>query len=128
MWLGVDDTDGPDSGCTTFVLSEILAAARELGADLLGEPRLVRLNPNVPFKTRGNAALSAHFGRGRGRPVEVGEAEGEPILAYPRGDRLSRSAAEALEEAAWRVVRACAPTRSSARRAASMGTRVRTAR
>jgi len=29
--------------------------------ELIGFPRLIRLNPNVPFKTRGNGALSIEF-------------------------------------------------------------------
>lgn len=105
MWLGVDDTDGPDSGCTTFVLTEILRAARELGVDLVGEPRLVRLNPNVPFKTRGNGALSARFGRGRGPWTTVGEIDGLPVRAFGRGAPLPERLANAFEEKAWQVVR-----------------------
>ena len=79
MWLGVDDTDGPSGGCTTFVLTEIVDAAQHLGFDLIGDPRLVRLNPNVPWKTRGNGALAARFGHGRGRRRKVGEIAGRPV-------------------------------------------------
>ena len=74
MWIGVDDTDGPNGGCTTHVLTELIRVAADRGFDVLGEPRLVRLNPNVPWKTRGNAALSVRVGRGVGPRARVGRA------------------------------------------------------
>ncbi len=104
MWLGVDDTDGPESGCTTYTLTEILRTARGLGVDLIGAPSLVRLNPNIPWKTRGNAALSARFGRGRGSPKRLGELPEGPLLAHPRGDPLPPTTGERFLEAAWRTV------------------------
>ncbi len=101
MWISVDDTDGPRGGCTTFVLTEIVREARDLGFDLLGYPRLVRLNPNVPWRTRGNAALAARFGHGRGRPIVVGSIGGEPVRAYPTGRSLTAAEAEMLASRAW---------------------------
>ena len=57
--VGIDDTDSPRGGCTTFiasVLSEILD--RRGHVKFLDYPNLIRLNPNVPFKTRGNGAVA----------------------------------------------------------------------
>jgi tRNA(Ile2)-agmatinylcytidine synthase len=82
--LGFDDTDSRRGLCTTFLATEFVREFREW--DLLGYPRLVRLNPNVPWKTRGNGALYLRFGTGRGTPCVVGEIGGEPVLAYPRGE------------------------------------------
>ncbi len=94
MYVGLDDTDSPRGGCTTWVLTELL---RELaGTDLIGFPRLVRLNPNVPFKTRGNAALAAHLGHGSGLPRRVGQFGERALLAYPRGGPLTAAEARAL--------------------------------
>ncbi len=58
--IGIDDTDSPLGGCTTYVGYQL---AREVlkrwGPRVFVDfPRLVRLNPNVPFKTRGNAAVA----------------------------------------------------------------------
>jgi tRNA(Ile2)-agmatinylcytidine synthase len=39
----------------------LVARLIELGSKITGYPRLVRLNPNVPFKTRGNAAVAVEF-------------------------------------------------------------------
>ena len=55
LHIGIDDTDSLDGGCTTWLITEIIAELQEL--DLIGPPRLVRLNPNVPWKTRGNGAV-----------------------------------------------------------------------
>ncbi len=105
MWIGIDDTDSPRGGCTTWVLTELLALARDRDIDLIGLPRLVRLNPNVPWKTRGNAALSARFGRGTGPRTVVGEIDGRIIWSYCHGRELSVPEAAEWESAAWDVVR-----------------------
>lgn len=85
LWIGVDDTDSLRGMCTTFLATEII---RDLTKDhdLIGYPRLVRLNPSIPWKTRGNGAVCLRLGKGRGRPFAVGEIDGHPILSYRRGD------------------------------------------
>ena len=81
--LGFDDTDSREGLCTTWLATEFV---REFGDwDLIGYPRLVRLNPSVPWKTRGNGALCLRFGRGLGTPFAVGEIAGRSIRAFPRG-------------------------------------------
>jgi tRNA(Ile2)-agmatinylcytidine synthase len=105
VWIGIDDTDSPSGGCTTYVLTEVLRAARSVGADLLGEPRLVRLNPNIPWKTRGNAALAARLGLGVGRRQRVGVLPDGPLFSYARGRPLPPGDRDRLVEAAWQAVR-----------------------
>jgi tRNA(Ile2)-agmatinylcytidine synthase len=104
MRLGVDDTDAPGGGCTTFVLTELVALGRSHGLDLLGEPRLVRLNPNVPWKTRGNAALSVDLGHGVGKRRTVGRIGGRSVGAYPQGRAPTVSETDRFREAAWSLV------------------------
>ena len=57
MHIGLDDTDSPRKGCTTYVAALLVEKLQKLGAKLIDYPNLVRLNPNVPWKTRGNGAL-----------------------------------------------------------------------
>jgi len=109
IWIGIDDTDSPKGGCTTWVLTELLREARERSIDLLGEPRLVRLNPNIPWKTRGNAALAARFGRGSGQRTKVAEIDGRPVFAYSRGRELPPAARARFVDAAWECVLRAAP-------------------
>ncbi|UCC33610.1 MAG: DUF1743 domain-containing protein [Candidatus Bathyarchaeota archaeon] len=57
MHIGFDDTDSPTTGCTTYIAAILVQKLKELGASFTDYPNLVRLNPNVPWKTRGNGAL-----------------------------------------------------------------------
>jgi tRNA(Ile2)-agmatinylcytidine synthase len=57
--VGIDDTDSARGYCTTYLAYRIAIDLREDCA-VLPYPRLVRLNPNIPFKTRGNAAVCLH--------------------------------------------------------------------
>jgi len=57
MHIGLDDTDSPRKGCTTYVTALLVEKLQKLGAKFIDYPNLVRLNPNVPWKTRGNGAL-----------------------------------------------------------------------
>jgi len=59
--VGIDDTDSPRMGCTTYISALLVEKLHELGVSFIDYPNLVRLNPNVPWKTRGNGALSLRF-------------------------------------------------------------------
>ena len=57
MHIGLDDTDSTRKGCTTYVAALLVEKLQKLGASFTDYPSLIRLNPNVPWKTRGNGAL-----------------------------------------------------------------------
>lgn len=57
MHIGLDDTDSVRKGCTTYVAALLVEKLEGLGARFIDYPNLIRLNPNVPWKTRGNGAL-----------------------------------------------------------------------
>lgn len=57
MHIGFDDTDSTRQGCTTYIAALLVEALERIGVIFLDYPRLIRLNPNVPWKTRGNGAL-----------------------------------------------------------------------
>ena len=81
MYIAVDDTDSIRGNCTTFLATEII---RELSSDfdLIGNPRLVRLNPAVPWKTRGNGSLILRFGKGAGERHLIGKIDGKDLYCY----------------------------------------------
>ncbi|APX96606.1 tRNA(Ile)(2)-agmatinylcytidine synthase [Natronorubrum daqingense] len=65
--VGLDDTDSRERGmCTTYVAAQIAErlacdpASDSSPSDPVSRVCLVRLNPAVPYKTRGNAALAIH--------------------------------------------------------------------
>lgn len=57
LHIGIDDTDSPKGGCTTYIAALLVERLLGLGARFIDYPNLVRLNPNVPWKTRGNGAV-----------------------------------------------------------------------
>jgi tRNA(Ile2)-agmatinylcytidine synthase len=57
MHIGLDDTDSTRKGCTTYIAALLVEKLQKLGAGFIDYPNLIRLNPNVPWKTRGNGAL-----------------------------------------------------------------------
>jgi len=57
LHIGLDDTDSPEGGCTTYVAAVLVERLMGLGAEFKGYPTLLRLNPNTPWKTRGNASV-----------------------------------------------------------------------
>ncbi|MEC8926879.1 MAG: hypothetical protein VYB17_01295, partial [Candidatus Thermoplasmatota archaeon] len=58
FWIGLDDTDEREHGCTTHDFDSLLKHLTESGFQI-EDTRLVRLWPFAPGRTRGNAALSA---------------------------------------------------------------------
>lgn len=58
--VGIDDTDSRELGmCTTYVADTIARQLRDHGGTV-GKLLLVRCNPAIEHKTRGNAALAIH--------------------------------------------------------------------
>jgi len=58
LHIGLDDTDSPKGGCTTYIGALLVQRLLALGVEFIDYPNLIRLNPNVPWKTRGNGAIS----------------------------------------------------------------------
>lgn len=58
LYVGIDDTDSEEGMCTTYIGSVIMNELQQEGFIQKGFPRLIRLNPFAPHKTRGNGAIS----------------------------------------------------------------------
>jgi len=62
IYLSFDDTDSRKGMCTTYLALKIIQRVEEKTGYLpAGYSLLVRLNPNIPWKTRGNGAVSMAF-------------------------------------------------------------------
>ena len=57
LHIGIDDTDSPKGMCTTYLSYEIVKFLKKQKVQLLDYPSLIRFNPNIPWKTRGNGAV-----------------------------------------------------------------------
>ena len=102
--IGIDDTDSARGMCTTYLGFRLAAELRRLGARFADYPRLVRLNPNVPWKTRGNGAVGLVVRTGD--PAAAKEAAlrmlgaysdtangANPAAAFIEGEEVPRPAA-----------------------------------
>jgi tRNA(Ile2)-agmatinylcytidine synthase len=57
LHIGIDDTDSPEGGCTTYIAALLVEQLEAMGCRFIDYPNLLRLNPNAPWKTRGNGAI-----------------------------------------------------------------------
>lgn len=113
--VGFDDTDSPSGMCTTFLAYKVAGRLQGRGDEFLDFPRLVRLNPNVPWKTRGNGAVSM---RVRTRDPEGAKQEirrmvarysdtangANPGLAFIEGDMAPRDLGDFAGRALWQLI------------------------
>ncbi|MCL5876280.1 MAG: tRNA(Ile)(2)-agmatinylcytidine synthase [Candidatus Bathyarchaeota archaeon] len=61
LHIGLDDTDSKKGGCTTYLTAVLVEELKKFKVEFIDYPGLIRLNPNVPWKTRGNGALNLRF-------------------------------------------------------------------
>jgi len=81
MLIGIDDTDSPQGMCTTY-LGAVLARRLIHEHMQVREARLVRLNPNVTYKTRGNAAIALDVAGDADRAFEISCATVEELADF----------------------------------------------
>jgi len=65
LHIGIDDTDSPKGGCTTYIAASLVEKLGHSNIRFIDYPNIIRLNPNIPFKTRGNAAVALRLRIGR---------------------------------------------------------------
>lgn len=56
--IGIDDTDSTKGGCTTYIGARLVEDLSQKNVRFIDYPNIIRLNPNIPYKTRGNAAVA----------------------------------------------------------------------
>ena len=80
-FVGLDDTDSPFGMCTTYLAAKIIESlwGKVVFTDY---PILVRLNPNIPMKTRGNGSVLISFKVDANRFREVMEIIRDKIISY----------------------------------------------
>jgi tRNA(Ile2)-agmatinylcytidine synthase len=57
LHVAFDDTDSRVGRCTTHLAFKVADQLKRAGEKLVDYPLLIRLNPNIPWKTRGNGAV-----------------------------------------------------------------------
>jgi tRNA(Ile2)-agmatinylcytidine synthase len=74
MHIGLDDTDSTKGGCTTYLAALLIEKLQKYNVQFTDYPGLIRLNPNVPWKTRGNGSLCLRFKYDAAFEEEIKEA------------------------------------------------------
>jgi len=69
MFIGIDDTDSEKGLCTTYLSAVLMERLQPLG-EMVGRPKLIRLNPCARYKTRGNAAIAIELESDRSEEVK----------------------------------------------------------
>ena len=95
LHIGLDDTDSVKGGCTTWLATKVIQELSEF--DLIDYPRLVRLNPNVPWKTRGNGAVALILGKGTGSKKLIGELDGKPFFIFEKSTEIKYDKRQILD-------------------------------
>lgn len=99
LHVAFDDTDSRAGRCTTHLAFKVVEHLKRAGAKLVDYPLLIRLNPNIPWKTRGNGAVCLRLqvaDAGKAveyvrQAVEEGSAIGSganPGIAFLQSDRV----------------------------------------
>lgn len=83
--VGVDDTDSRTAGMCTTYLAAVLADRLASDGASIDRRLLVRLNPAVPHKTRGNAAVAVHTDASVETATRIAEqlVETHAVTDYP---------------------------------------------
>ncbi|MEM0368525.1 MAG: tRNA(Ile)(2)-agmatinylcytidine synthase [Desulfurococcaceae archaeon] len=71
--IGLDDIDSINGGCTTHFAVQIAWEIKRKGVKFIDYLNLVRLNPSVPWKTRGNGAVAIRIEANNIQLAEVWE-------------------------------------------------------
>ncbi|MCD5409542.1 MAG: tRNA(Ile)(2)-agmatinylcytidine synthase [Methanocellales archaeon] len=70
MFIGIDDTDSKMRMCTTYLAAVLVERLQNYG-DVVDRPKLIRLNPNIRYKTRGNGAIAIQIHVNKGQESQI---------------------------------------------------------
>ena len=115
LHVAFDDTDSRSGRCTTHLAFKVSEQLKKAGAKLVDYPLLIRLNPNIPWKTRGNGAVCLRLqvpDAGRvldhvRQAVEEGSAIGSganPGVAFLQSDHVPAELQRFSNLAMWEVL------------------------
>ena len=115
LHIGLDDTDSPNSMCTTFLAYKIVNYLKTQTVEFLDYPCLIRLNPNIPWKTRGNGAVSLSIKTSNPEKikkkikqlvVKYSDIDGgaNPGLAFYQNEKIPKNFVNFSQIALWKLI------------------------
>ena len=115
LHIGIDDTDSPKGMCTTFLAYKIITKLKKENVDFLDFPNLVRFNPNIPWKTRGNGAVGLKISTSNPNKIknlvkkfvkEYSDVKNgaNPGLVFCHEQDISNELSQLSSEAMWKLI------------------------
>jgi tRNA(Ile2)-agmatinylcytidine synthase len=113
--IGFDDTDSPRGMCTTYLAYRLVDSLRKENVEFLDYPRLIRFNPNIPWKTRGNGAVSMKIrtdapAKIKRKVIEFVKSFSDvrnganPGVVFFENDSIPQQFSEFSKNALWRLI------------------------
>lgn len=113
--IGFDDTDSPKGMCTTFLAFKIVDLLHRQKTKFVDFPRLIRFNPNIPWKTRGNGAVSLRVETKNPNRIkrEINKMVSKysdvknganPGLVFFEGDQIPKNFSDFSNLALWQLI------------------------
>ena len=115
LHIGIDDTDSPKGMCTTFLAYKIINRLKKENVDFLDFPNLVRFNPNIPWKTRGNGAVGFKISTSNPKKIknivkkfvkQYSDVENgaNPGLVFCQGENIPDEFLKLSSDAMWKLI------------------------
>jgi len=119
--IGIDNVDSYWGGCTTHFGYLVVKKILSLGGYLVDYPRLIRLNPDIPWKTRGNGCVAIDLMMPKNRVkefvmwikeflldyidvIEGASSKNQPAIVIIDGDKLDAETLALLHKLYKRAV------------------------
>ncbi len=115
LHIGIDDTDSPKGMCTTFLAYKIINRLKKENVDFLDFPNLVRFNPNIPWKTRGNGAVGFKISTNNPQKIknlvkqyvkQYSDVKNgaNPGLVFCNGENIPEEFTKLSSDALWKLI------------------------
>ena len=115
LHIGIDDTDSPKGMCTTFLAYKIINRLKKENVDFLDFPNLVRFNPNIPWKTRGNGAVGIKISTSNPKKIknlvkkfvkQYSDVKNgaNPGLVFCQGENIPNEFSKLSSDAMWKLI------------------------
>lgn len=113
--IGFDDTDSPKGMCTTYLAYKLVDSLKKDNVKFVDYPKLIRFNPNIPWKTRGNGAVSLKIETKTPEKVKNKVIEfvtkfsdlkngANPGVVFFENDAMPKEFAQFSKNALWKLV------------------------
>ena len=113
--IGFDDTDSPKGMCTTYLGFKLVNLLQQEHVEFVDYPRLVRFNPNIPWKTRGNGAVGLKIKTSNPQKIKkkvIGlirkyseiKNGANPAIVFYENEKISKPIKDFSKLALWKLI------------------------